>query len=535
MRPIPSRRRRGSTLIAALIVSALTAIALVSYLKLAQNALVQADRSFLGLAALNLTEIGLEEAVTTLNRYIGGETAAFADWTVTGSNARRKMSDVAVSSNATGTVRIFIRNYNGTADYATTTARTDCDHDDDHADDHSDDHEEYPGGWFAEPERENADSDDHDSDDHGSSSSASPGPGSSATSTTLTYVVVKATVALRTGGPSVSRYVELVMSRRSYFGLGMVARESISFSGSPSVDSWNSDPDNNPATSPVAYSTSVRAANATVATTATADGAINIGNGDVLGYVRSGGGVVSVGSSGKVHALGTTTHNAARVSTDFAASFPSVVVPVPSRSNTVSSTITATTTFPRGGDSAASDGKYYYQFSSGSGLVLTGGSKKLTVNSPCVFIMDNHSGSTALSISGNASAVIGSSGGLEIYSNGNLDVGGNGMANGGGQPGRFRVMSTGSSVLQTISLVGTSQLGAAVYAPYAAVSIKGGGSSGSFQGAVVGRTITMTGNSNFHYDEALAVGGASNPVRPGRWRELRTAAERDGYATDLDF
>ena len=96
-------------------------------------------------------------------------------------------------------------------------------------------------------------------------------------------------------------------------------------------------------------------------------------------------------------------------------------------------------------------------------------------------------------------------------------------------------MSTGSSVLQTISLVGTSQLGAAVYAPYAAVSIKGGGSSGSFQGAVVGRTITMTGNSNFHYDEALAVGGASNPVRPGRWRELRTAAERDGYATDLDF
>ena len=45
MRPIPSRRRRGSTLIAALIISALTAIALVSYLKLAQNALVQADRS----------------------------------------------------------------------------------------------------------------------------------------------------------------------------------------------------------------------------------------------------------------------------------------------------------------------------------------------------------------------------------------------------------------------------------------------------------------------------------------------------------
>ena len=212
-----------------------------------------------------------------------------------------------------------------------------------------------------------------------------------------------------------------------------------------------------------------------------------------------------------------------------------MVLPAPSSTNSVFSSITSSTTFPRSGDGAASDGIYYYRFSSGVGVVLNGGSKKLTISSRCVFLLDNHSGVTAMTINGNASASIGSAGALTIYTNGNLDLGGSGIANGAGQPGKFMVLSTSSSSLQSISIVGTSQLGAAIYAPYAAVSVKGGGSSGSMQGAVVGRTITMTGNSNFHYDEALAVGGAANPVRPGRWRELRTAAERDGYAADLNF
>lgn len=531
------RSERGSALITALIFGALSAIALVSYLKLSQNALIQADRSFLGLAAINLTDIGLEEAVTTLNRYIGGDTAAFSDWTVSGANARRKISDVPVASNATGTIRIFIRNHNGSADYAATTTIAASDHDDDHAGDHSDDHESGEGReWEPDdfPEREEDDHADDASDDHGSASS-SAAAGASSSSTTLTYVVVQATVALRSGGPSLSRYVEVVMGRRSYFGLGMVARESITFSGNPSVDSWNSDPDNNPSTAAVAYSTSVRSDRATVATTSTANGAINIGNGEVLGYVRSGGGSVSVGSSGKVHALGTTTHNTARVSTDFAASFPSVVVPSPSVANTISSSITASTTFPRSGDAAASDGRYYYRFSSGSGVVLNGGGKKLTINSPCVFLMENHAAVTVVTLSGNASASIGSAGSLTLYTNGDLDLGGSGVANGAGQPGKFMILSTSTTGTQRISVVGTSQLGAAIYAPYAAVSVKGGGSSGSVQGAVVGQAITMTGNSNFHYDESLAIGGASNPVRPGRWRELRTAGERAGYAADLNF
>ena len=61
-------RQRGSALIVALIFAAIIAISLTSYMRLTTNALKNSDRSFYSIAALNLAEIGLEEAVTALNR-----------------------------------------------------------------------------------------------------------------------------------------------------------------------------------------------------------------------------------------------------------------------------------------------------------------------------------------------------------------------------------------------------------------------------------------------------------------------------------
>jgi hypothetical protein len=157
------------------------------------------------------------------------------------------------------------------------------------------------------------------------------------------------------------------------------------------------------------------------------------------------------------------------------------------------------------------------------------------VNEECVLILNSHAGVAAITVNGNASTTIGAAGSLRIYTNGDLSIGGSGITNSAGQASKFSVFSTSTSGSQNISLVGTAQLIGSVYAPTAAVSITGGGASGGFYGAVVARTVTMTGNSNFHYDEALAFGGAENPVRVGQWRELRTTAERAGYSTDLAF
>ncbi|MBI3887270.1 MAG: hypothetical protein HY302_16315 [Opitutae bacterium] len=601
--------RRGSVLVVALIFAVIIGISLVSYLKLSTNALKQADRSFFSLAAANLAEIGIEEALTSVNRSIRGDATAWTtpSWTISGANATRTITFSGVSApapNATGTIKIYVQNYSGSSSYVSpsttgSSGHEEEDHDeheddhDEHEDDHdehADDHDEHADDHFAEVRaaaavastmpalpsdfiRDRYDgrvyyggfadfddhSDDHSEDDHSeddhteddhseddhsedthtedshSTSTTTAAPAGSTSG--LIVIVVKATITPAAGnGPSVSKYVEVTLSRRSYFGLGLVARDSITFAGTPAVDSWNSDPDNSSATAAIAYSTTVRTSNATVATTSSAAGAVNIGNGDILGYLRTGGGAPTIGASGKVHAAGSTLHNPARVSTDFSAAFPTVTVPSPSVTNSVTTPITATTSFPRTGDSAASDGAYYYNFTSSALIDLTGGSKVLTVAQNCVFILNNHALLTAINLSGNASASINATASLQIYTNGNLSLAGNGVVNAATQHVKCLIFSTNTGTsAQTISISGNGSLKACLYAPYADVTINGGGSSGGVYGSVIGKTIAMNGGCNFHFDESLQVGASTNPVRVGKWKELRTASERAAYESALSF
>jgi hypothetical protein len=80
---------------------------------------------------------------------------------------------------------------------------------------------------------------------------------------------------------------------------------------------------------------------------------------------------------------------------------------------------------------------------------------------------------------------------------------------------------------QRIHLAGNGALSAAVYAPNADVRING---NGDVMGAVVGRTIELTGNAAFHYDESLADLVADMPFGLDGWRELLTPAERAAHA-----
>ena len=75
-------------------------------------------------------------------------------------------------------------------------------------------------------------------------------------------------------------------------------------------------------------------------------------------------------------------------------------------------------------------------------------------------------------------------------------------------------------------MAGNGALKAAVYAPNGSVQING---NGDVMGSVVGREVIITGNANFHYDEALAQEAGNTPFKVTRWRELTGSADRETW------
>jgi hypothetical protein len=126
-----------------------------------------------------------------------------------------------------------------------------------------------------------------------------------------------------------------------------------------------------------------------------------------------------------------------------------------------------------------------------------------------------------ISVSGTAQIVLGDGVRAKIYFQGNVDIAGKGVLNPANQPSDlllYGVQPTGS-VTPHVSLGGNGQISAAVYAPGHDVTINGGGSSGHVFGSVVGKTVSMTGVTNLHYDEALSSAGLINNYEIVSWVE----------------
>jgi len=108
-----------------------------------------------------------------------------------------------------------------------------------------------------------------------------------------------------------------------------------------------------------------------------------------------------------------------------------------------------------------------------------------------------------------------------IYFAGNVDISGNGVLNSNNQPGDLMLYGiqppTNSS--EHVSIGGNSQISASIYAPGHDVTVNGGGTNGHVYGSIVGKTVTMTGVSNLHYDEKLGSTGAINNYKIVSWFE----------------
>ena len=445
--PAPSARQRGTVLIVTLLVMALIALGLGSYLSLNLSTSRLSRQGYQQNAAFHLAEAGAEEALWSFNQANAHNPAAWADWTVQPPAAWRKFTGFDYGGNTTGSVKVYVSNLTPTGN-------------------------DRP------------------------------------------QVVALSTVE-SPGTPTNTRMLQVTLGRRSYFTGGIVARDLMRFAGiNTAVDSWNSDPDNNPATPPVPYSLAVRNDQAVIATMAMQNSGMLVNQASVLGFVATGGAAPEVGVHGSIGGFTTPANvqiDPARVSTSFSADLPVVTAPT---DGTVIASV---------GASLGTTG----QTTSWRCPALTlRGSQTLTILGNVTLVLTAATGK-ALDVTGNASIIVPAGSSLTLYAEGNVLIAGNGLGNANPQPVSCRLFGTGAAGAgQSLQVAGNGALKAVVYAPNADVSING---NGDVMGAVVGQTITFTGEAKFHYDESLAHYDDNTPFQVVRWRELNSAEDRRGW------
>lgn len=442
------RSRRGAVLIVALLLSAVIALMLGSYLSLNLNSTRQAFRSFQHHAAANLVEAGAEEALWAFNRAAAGHADGWTAWTVSSPAAWRKFSGFDFTHNTTGWVKVYVSNRQ---------------------------------------------------------------PAANDRPKIITYASVNPA-----NQPAITRMMEVTLRKRSLFASGLVAKDTITFNGAvATVDSWNSDPDGDPATAAIDYDDTVRNDQGTVASAAVHNTAALINQADIWGYVFTGGQPPQVGHNGSIRGKTTAPGvrvDPSRIATDFNADFPTVDAPA-------NGTYLAAIGSTLGTAGTATSWRC-------PSLTLSG-NQSLTILGDVTLVLTAPSGSDALSVTGNATIIIPVGSSLKLYTEGDIKIAGNGIANPNVQPRYCQIWGTNQSAAgQIIQLVGNGALRSIVYAPNAEITLNG---NGNIMGSVVGRTITLSGKAAFHYDESLADFGDNTNFGIYRWRELTTAGERSLY------
>jgi len=311
------------------------------------------------------------------------------------------------------------------------------------------------------------------------------------------------------GGPVIYRGIEARLRLNGRFPAGMVAKEKIDMNGNnvmtDSYDSssvWKSTDGQ--------YVSGKRQANGDIASNETVTNTVDVllGNADIYGQVLLGpSGSVTMGSNGSI---GPTLVEANRADTvaeaqtagwvrnDFQVDIPDVDLPAGA---------TSWTALPSA--AAITDGDY-------KGTDIT---SSRTISGNVRIYLTSTSSSIKLTGSDEITLLPGAR--LIIYAAGDVDIAGNGVINTNTWSPPVRCQVYGLPTCDSVKLAGNAEFVGCVYAPQAALEIKGGGSSGSACGAVVARSIKMTGVTNFHYDENLRNNGPNSSYDISSWKSWR--------------
>jgi Tfp pilus assembly protein PilX len=438
------KKRRGSVLIVAMLVTAMLALVLGSYFNLSLTSSRQTRRTFDRNTAFHLTEAGIEEAVWSYNQALAGSSNAWTDWNTDGVAAWRKFTDFTLTPGSSGSVKVY-------------------------------------------------------ASDITPSTSAPP--------------VIVAEAAVQTGSTTpVTQMIEVTLRRRSFFANGITAIRTLLFRGNrTSFDSWNSDPDEDPSTPPVDYTTDNRNDRGGIGSAAVANTSVLLNHATIYGFVSTAGAIPQIGGDGLIGPFGTTSGviDPTHVSTDFTATFPIVAAPL--------------------------DGELAYPLGTTLGVagqttrwrtpfVKLTGKETLTILGHVTLIITAQPGTAAIDITGSSSIVISEGSSLTVYFEGDVKIAGNGLGNDNIQPVAC-ILWGGNTTEdgQAIDITGRGALRAVIYAPNGDVTVSG---NGAVMGSIVARDITFAGNAAFHYDASLAKLVDHAPFGPHSWRLVTSAAER---------
>lgn len=401
-------------MVVALILSAVVAISLTSYVRLGVSSQRISNRALYNNAAMNLAENGLEEAMYSINKMVADDTYDWDGWKNNGTAANSDAwaqfpasGTYTFDQKTTGYVRVYVQNYMGAS---------------------------------------------------------------------APTIISKATINL--GGAAsapIEKWVEVKLAKASKFANGLVAKDTILFKGNnATVDSWDSEKNGVGTFTP--FSAAVKNDNGSVGSVSISVDSVLVKNADVWGYVSTNNAddpTDNVGTNGSI--LGEDSVNdgtwkkanvdPTRVSTQFSANFDPVTAPAATALTTVgagvygtagsATTITCT-------DISVAGNNNIVEFRGDVTLIITAGS-----GSQAIKITGNGSG---IKVAANSS--------LKIYTAGDIDLTGQGITNATGAPKNVQIYGTSvePAADQDIKIAGGGSLSGVIYAPNGSVTINGDGS-----------------------------------------------------------
>lgn len=324
-------------------------------------------------------------------------------------------------------------------------------------------------------------------------------------------ITAAATVTLQ-GGQVFTKTLRADTGPAPLFGNAIASSESyVSFTAGGTVDSWNSDPDSNPATPAVPYScTAGNPGNyaAVVAGRTNGSYGVILTQAAVHGYAATFGQPISHSTSGAPlgRVLGPATP--ASVSVDSGRVGKSAFIPVasvfnvtlPSTSgpnfggliNNVLELVAALLAAPPGTDVYKTSGNLNIL-----GLPLLAPS--LTIDRPIKLIVNGD-----LNIAGAGKITITPTGSLELFVTGDVTIGGNGMANQTLEPKKLAVFCTSGAVADALEYTTAAGFCGVIFCENKPIDIR---QNATFHGALLSRQyVRFSTNATapvFHYDTAL--------------------------------
>jgi hypothetical protein len=328
----------------------------------------------------------------------------------------------------------------------------------------------------------------------------------------IPIAVAKATITPPEGAP-IEKYLKIIMNKSGLLPKGLIARKGIDWNGHPIADSYISS--TVPGVPPFSqYNPATARANITVG--ALEGPYIDLGaQGVVNGNLMLGPGVTLTGS-GTIS--GSTIPN-------LSYNFTNPTPPTNTGATGYYSLASFPSTLPRGTDSKAADGKYYY-FVDGQTI----GDLTVTAGANVVIKGTNTAMTDGLIIQPTASGV--PCGKVQIYIDKDVSPK-NGDINPNTWPGALEIY-TDTSLPCVIQ--GNGKFNGCLYAPNSELKGNGGGNdSQDLCGSFVVGSVTSNGHMNFHYDEGLGSPASPKAWSLALWTELQSAADRALYAAKFSF